>query len=109
MCAAKASSRPLNLILVISTTKPMHAKNSFENKVFQKTIIKKALKSQLGFFFQTQSHFMDKIMKKKRGLELCGPFILENGERKGKKLQKYLESKKSFLDEIVDTSFKIFQ
>ena len=42
--------------------------------------MKKALKSKLGFFFQTQ--------KNKRGLELCGPFNLENGERKGKKLQK---------------------
>ena len=88
MCALKASPRPLNLISVISPTKPMHANNSFENKIFQKKTIKKAFESQLGFFFQTQSHFMDKIMKKKRGLGLCGRFILENGERKGKKLQK---------------------
>ena len=44
---------------------------------------------------------MDKIMKKKRGLELCGSLNLENWEMKGKKLQKfqYLEIKKSFLDE----------
>ena len=44
---------------------------------------------------------MDKIVKKKRGLELCGSLNLENWEMKGEKLQKfqYLESKKSFLDE----------
>ena len=44
---------------------------------------------------------MDKIMKKKRGLELCGSLNLENWEMKEKKIQKirYLESKKSFLDE----------
>ena len=44
---------------------------------------------------------MDKIMKKKRGLELCGSLNLENWEMMGGKLQKfqYLESKKTFLDE----------
>ena len=44
---------------------------------------------------------MDKVMKKKRGLELCGPLNLENWEMKRGKLQKfhYLESEESFLDE----------
>ena len=54
---------------------------------------------------------MDKVMKKKRGQELCVPFNLKNGERKEKRLQKcqYIEGEKSFLDEIANTSFKIFQ
>ena len=31
---------------------------------------------------------MDNIMKKKKGLGLCGPFNLENEKKKGTKLQK---------------------
>ena len=44
---------------------------------------------------------MDKTMKKKRSLELCGSLNLENWEMKGGKLQKfqYLANKKSFLNE----------
>ena len=53
---------------------------------------------------------MDKIMRKKRGLELCGSLNLENWEMKGEKLQKfqYLESKKSFLDENFSQLLKCF-
>ena len=41
-CAPKASSRPLfNLILVNSPKQPVHARNSFENEIFGKRIIKK--------------------------------------------------------------------
>ena len=50
MCALKASPRPLSLIFVISTTKPMHVNNSFENKIFQNTTIEKTLKVSLSFF-----------------------------------------------------------
>ena len=41
---------------------------------------------------------MDKIIKKKRGLELYGFFNLKNGERKAKMFQKcqYLENENSF-------------
>ena len=35
---------------------------------------------------------MDKIMKKKSGLELCGPFNLENRGKEGKKVTKMLVS-----------------
>ena len=44
---------------------------------------------------------MDKFMKKKSGLELCGSLNLKNGEMKEIKLQtfQYLECEKSFLDE----------
>ena len=48
----------------------MHARNSFENKIFWKRIIKNPQKSQLCFFFQTQSLLMCKVIKNKRSLEL---------------------------------------
>ena len=53
---------------------------------------------------------MDKIMRKKRGLQLCGSLNLENSEMKGGKLQKfqYLESKKSFLGENFSQLLKCF-
>ena len=38
-CAAKASQRPL-LILVNNPKQPMNARNSFENMIFCKRIIK---------------------------------------------------------------------
>ena len=43
-CAPKASLRPL-LILVNNSKQPLHARNSFKNKIFIKMIIKKPLKS----------------------------------------------------------------
>ena len=58
------------LILLNIPKQILHAGNSFENKKFWKMIIKKTLKSQLYFFFQTQSHVMDKVISNKRGLKL---------------------------------------
>ena len=52
------------LILLNNPKQTLHAGNSFE------MIIKKHLKSQLYFFFRTQSLLMDKVIKNKRGLEL---------------------------------------
>ena len=54
----------------------MCVRNSFENKIFWKRIIKQSLKSLLYFCFQTLSLLMDKIIKNKRGLEL-GPVALQ--------------------------------
>ena len=65
MCAVKASPRPLNLILVISPTKPMHVNNSFE-KIFRKTTIKKALKVSLVFFSNPVSFNGQNYEKEKR-------------------------------------------
>ena len=56
-------------ILLHNPKQPLHASNSFKNKVFWKRIIKKPQKCQLYFFFQTQFDLMDKVIKK-RGLEL---------------------------------------
>ena len=58
------------LILLNNPKQTLHAGNSFENKKIWKTIIKKFLKSQLYFFFRTQSLLMDKVIKNKTGLEL---------------------------------------
>ena len=56
------------LILVKNPKQPMHARNSFENKIFCKRIIKNPQK--VYFLFQTQSLLIYKIIEKKRGLEL---------------------------------------
>ena len=45
------------LILVDNPKQPFHARNSFENKIFLKRIIKKPQKVNFYFFFQTQSLF----------------------------------------------------
>ena len=58
------------LILLNNPKQTLHAGNPFENKKIWKTIIKKFLKSQLYFFFRTQSLLMDKVIKNKTGLEL---------------------------------------
>ena len=60
----------LFLILVNNPKQPLHARNSFKNKIFWKGINKNLLKSKLYFFFPTQSLLMNKIIKNKRGLEL---------------------------------------
>ena len=53
------------LILVNNPKQPLHARNSFKSKMFRNRIIKNPLKSQLYFFFLTQSLFMDKVIKNK--------------------------------------------
>ena len=53
------------LILLNNPKQPLHARNSFKNKAFWKSIVKKYY-----FFFWTQSLLMDKVIKHKRGLEL---------------------------------------
>ena len=58
------------LILVHNPKQPLHARNSFENNIIWKRIIKKPLKSQLYFSFRTQSLLMCKVIKNKRALEL---------------------------------------
>ena len=55
------------LILVNNPTQSLQARNSFENK---EEDYQKALKSELYFFFWTQSLLMDKVIKNKRDLEL---------------------------------------
>ena len=67
--ALKASSRPL-FYFGKHPKQLLHARNSFKNRIFGKGIIKNLLKSQLYFFFRTQSLLMDKVIKNKRGLEL---------------------------------------
>ena len=62
ICAPKA--------LVKSPKEPIHARKSFEDKIFWKMIIKKPYRSWLNFFLCTQSLFMNKIMKNKSSLEL---------------------------------------
>ena len=57
-------------ILVNNPKQPLHARNSFKNKMFWKGIIKNLLKSKLYFFIPTQSLLMYKVIKNKRGLEL---------------------------------------
>ena len=57
-------------ILINNAKQPLHAKNYFKNKIFWKGINKNLLKSNLYFFFPTQSLLMDKISKNKRSLEL---------------------------------------
>ena len=59
-----------SLNLVNNPKQPLHARNSFKKKIFWKRIIKRPLKSQLYFFFWTQSLLMDKVIKNKRSLEL---------------------------------------
>ena len=49
------------LILLNNPKQPLHARNSFENKIFWKRIIKKST------LFQTQSLLMYKVIKNKRG------------------------------------------
>ena len=58
------------MILVNNPKQPLLARNSSKYKIFWKRIIKNPLKSQLYFFFLTQSLLMDKVIKNKRGLEL---------------------------------------
>ena len=60
----------LFLILVNNPKQPLHARNSFRNKIFWKRIIKKPFKEVNYLFFQIQSLLMDKVIKNKRGLEL---------------------------------------
>ena len=60
----------LFLILVNNPKQPLHARNSFRNKIFWKRIIKKPFKKVNYLFFQIQSLLMDKVIKNKRGLEL---------------------------------------
>ena len=38
-------------LILVNNPKPLHARNSFKNKIFLKKIIKKLLKRQLYFFF----------------------------------------------------------
>ena len=59
------------LILMNNPKQSLHARNSFENEIFWKRIIKKSLKSYLYLFFWTQSLLMDKIIQNKRDLELA--------------------------------------
>ena len=57
-------------ILVNNPKQPLFARNSFKSKIFWKGIIKNLKKTKLHFFFPTQSLFMNKVIKNKRGLEL---------------------------------------
>ena len=58
------------LILVNNPKEPLHERNSFKNKIFWYSIIKKASKILLYFFFWTQSFVMGKNLKDKRNLEI---------------------------------------
>ena len=57
-------------ILVNNPKQPLHARNSFKNKIFWNRIIKNPLKSSQYIFFQNQSLLMEEVIKNKRGLEL---------------------------------------
>ena len=54
------------LLLVNISKQPLHAR---KNEIIWK-VTKNPSQSQLYFFFQTQSHLMDNVIKNKRGLEL---------------------------------------
>ena len=70
-------------ILLNNSKQTLHAGNSFENKKLWKIIIKKPLKSQLYFFFRTQSLFMDSYQKQKgSGTSDQSLFRLRNKFRK---------------------------
>ena len=60
----------LFLILLNNSKQILHAGNPFENKKFWKMIIKKPWKSQLYFFFRSQSLLIGKVIKNRRCLEL---------------------------------------
>ena len=96
ICAPKA--------LVKSPKEPIHARKSFEDKIFWKMIIKKPYRSWLNFFLCTQSLFMNKIMKNKSSLELVTSLSL------GCKpcLEKFLFSDLSpgqFFDDLIQRGF----
>ena len=55
----------LFLILINNPKQPFHARNSFKNKVFWKSIIKNPWKSYLYFFFWTQSFNERSYLKQK--------------------------------------------
>ena len=69
-------------ILLNNLKQPLHAINSFKNKVFWKRIIKNPYKVNFIFFFRTQSLSMDKVIKNKRGLEVRSFFRSRNKFRK---------------------------
>ena len=48
----------------------LHARNSFKNKDILKGNCQKPLKNLTYFFFRTHSLLIDKVINKKRGLEL---------------------------------------
>ena len=68
-CEPKLAPDPF-IISLNDPKLPLHARNSFLNKIIWKRIIKKTLKSLLYFFFRTQSLLMDRVIKNKSGLEL---------------------------------------
>ena len=57
---------PEHFILVNNAEQPLHGRNSFKGKIFER----KLSKSKICFFFRTQSLSMIKIMNIKRDLEL---------------------------------------
>ena len=63
--ASEASPRAL-LILINSSKQSMHARNSFENKIFWKRIIKKPSKNLLDFSF-APSPFLRVRLRKTNG------------------------------------------
>ena len=68
----------LFLILLYNLKQPLHARNSFKNKIFWKSIKK------LIFFFRTQSFLIDQVIKNERGLELvnsCSSGYETNSEK----------------------------
>ena len=80
------------LILLNNQKKPLHASNSFKNKVFWKRIIKKPLKSQVYFFIRPQSLLMDKVIKNKTDLELITSQSSGNEKSSKKFLYSYILS-----------------
>ena len=78
--------------LVNNPKQPLHARNSFKNKIFSKRIIKKPWKSQLSFlsiFYSTL--FVVLNWKVWKGRKKVGKF-------------EYLEKGMSFLDEVKNIS-----
>ena len=57
------------LILLNNPKQPLHARNSFKNKIFWKGIVKNLQKIKLYFFFSIQSLLTDKAIKNKSGLK----------------------------------------
>ena len=58
------------LILVNNPKQPFHTRNYSKNTIFWNRLSKTLKKSNLFFFFRTQSLLMELIIKEKRGLKL---------------------------------------
>ena len=96
------------LILVNNPKQLLHAKNSFENKIFWKRIIKKALKNLTLFFLSNSVPFNGKNYQKQKGhgTSQLLLFRLQNKFRKIPLLVIYYVTK---FDDVIKSGFWIIR